>query len=690
MVSPFFSLSVLQIEATHFKAGNISNCLPNWETITADKYILEVIAKGVPMDFLEKPNCKFNRHSLNFSNLESEVIKSEIIKLLGKGVIIPVSREPDDFVSGIFTRPKKDGSYRMILNLKKFNEFLKLKHCKLESINDALDLVSEGCYFASVDLKDAYYSVGMDQRFQKYLKFYWNGQYYQYTVLPNGFAPAVREFTKILTPPFKYLRSQGHLSVKYLDDSLLLGETSNICLVNVRATVNLLRDLGFTIHPGKSVLIPTQQITFLGFIIDSVNMNITLTDVRKATILELCSKLLTKRQITIRELAQTIGTLVSSFRAVPYGQLHYRELEKCKILSLRRAVGNFDKNAYISREAAKELKWWKHNVLSVFAPIRLPKISYVIFSDASLEGWGGTDEKTDIGGRWTYSESENHINALELLAAFMCLQSFCKDKKGLHVMLKLDNTTAVAYVNHKGGTHSEACNKMALDIWEWAIEKDIWLSASHVPGIKNTVADLRSRVFYDNKEWSLNSNVFKLLCKHLGKPDIDLFASRLNTQCNKYVSYKPDPNAFQVDAFSINWSNITGYIFCPFSIIGKVLSKIVQDEATVLMVVPCWQTQPWFPQFVRLIKADTKPLLIRAHQELLQLPGTPYMHPLCNKLNLVAARLCGIYQQRDCLRQSQRSLVHHGDPAHKKYTVLQFDDGWSSAAAGSITPSNLL
>ena len=105
-------------------------------------------------------------------------------------------------------RTKKDDSCRMILNLKTFNKFLKFKHCKLESMKDALDLITEGCYFGSVDLKDAYYSIPIHENYQKYLKLFWKEEYYQYIVLPNGFSPAVRVFTKILTPPFKYLRGQ--------------------------------------------------------------------------------------------------------------------------------------------------------------------------------------------------------------------------------------------------------------------------------------------------------------------------------------------------------------------------------------------------------------------------------------------------------------------------------------------------
>ena len=102
---------------------------------------------------------------------------------------------------------KKDGNYRMILNVKTFNEFLKFKHCKLDSIEDAFDLITEGCYFGSVDLKDAYYSIPIHEYYQKYLKLFWKEEYYQYIVLTNGFSLALRVFTNVLTPPFKYLRS---------------------------------------------------------------------------------------------------------------------------------------------------------------------------------------------------------------------------------------------------------------------------------------------------------------------------------------------------------------------------------------------------------------------------------------------------------------------------------------------------
>ena len=189
-----------------------------------------------------------------------------------------------------------------------------------------------------------------------------------------------------------------------------------------------------------------------------------------------------------------------------------RHLENYKIESLRRAHGVFDKKEFISTEAKTELKWWKENIKSSFAPIKVQPVHYAIYSDASLEGWGGTDGEVDIGGRWGENEEISHINSLELLAAFLCLKSFCKNKSGIHVLLRLDNSTAVAYINKKGGMVSKYCNDLAFDIWSWAVKKDIWLSASHVPGVKNNIADLKSRYFYDNQEWSLNPYMFGPFC----------------------------------------------------------------------------------------------------------------------------------------------------------------------------------
>ena len=177
-------METLRAEVEKFKGGNITNCFQKWANITQDQFVLNIVKFGLTMEFAEVPLCQFVP-PLNFSPGETEIIDAEISKLLSKGVIVNTTREPNDYVSSIFTRTKKDGSYRMMLNLKTFNEFLKFKHCKLESVEDALDLITEGCYFGSVDLKDAYYSIPIHENYQKFLKLSWKEECYQHVVLPN-------------------------------------------------------------------------------------------------------------------------------------------------------------------------------------------------------------------------------------------------------------------------------------------------------------------------------------------------------------------------------------------------------------------------------------------------------------------------------------------------------------------------
>ena len=119
---------------------------------------------------------------------------------------------------------------------------------------------------ASVDLKDAYYSVPIHQEHQKYLKFEWQGQLYQFTCLPNGLACAPRLFTKLLKPAYSTLRKQGFQSIGYIDDSYLQGITKPECENNVQATTKLFDSLGLYVHPDKSILEPSQVLEFLGFV----------------------------------------------------------------------------------------------------------------------------------------------------------------------------------------------------------------------------------------------------------------------------------------------------------------------------------------------------------------------------------------------------------------------------------------
>ena len=94
-----------------------------------------------------------------FSASERTIMNEQIEKLLDKGVIFKSTLESGGFISTIFLIPKKDGTHRLILNLKNLNEYVAYHHFKMDNIQTVLKLIRPGCFMASVDLKDAYYSV---------------------------------------------------------------------------------------------------------------------------------------------------------------------------------------------------------------------------------------------------------------------------------------------------------------------------------------------------------------------------------------------------------------------------------------------------------------------------------------------------------------------------------------------------
>ena len=117
-----------------------------------------------------------------------------------------------------------------------------------------------------------------------------------------------------------------------------------------------------------------------------------------------------------------------------------------------------------------------------------------------------------------------------------------------------------------GTSHSLACNKAIKQIWEFAISKDLWLSATHLPGRLNIGADEESRKNESRLEWKLRENLFQQVIHYFGmKPEIDLFASGLNYQIKPFVSYRPDPECYAVNAFLIPWKNFLFYALSLFN-----------------------------------------------------------------------------------------------------------------------------
>ena len=568
---PWLKKHFLQ-QIASFEGGRIRKYFSPWQEITTDSEILDMVS-GTHIEFQSIPAQTRPKISCKFSPQECATIQTEVSSLTflkGRSLLKHIMTQGS--LSPRLCSSKERRNNPNDLNLQTLNEHVVYLHFKMNTLKDAISLLKPNCFMASIDLKDAYYSVPIAQVHQKYLKFQWKNKLYAFTCFPNGLAFCPRKFTKLLKPVYSVLRHLGHASSPYIDDSYLQGNDYYSCLANVIDTIRLIYYLGFLIHPGKSVLVSTQRLIFLGFILDSVLMRIYMTPDKVAKVIDLCSNLLSAQMPTIRTVSQVLGYIISTFPGVMFGPLYFRHLECDKSLTLIQANRDFDLPMTLSVEAKQELSWWVSSAPHSYNVVSRGQPEVTLTTDDSLVGWGCMLGETRTGGSWSPNEKSKHINYLELLAVYLAFQSLTPQVTGKHVKVMVDNMTALSDINHMGTDKCKDRHQLVTAIWLWCMEHSVWLTAVHILGAENIDADLQSRVFNTNLEWTLNKPIFAAAISKLSvSSNIDLFASRLNFQIQPYVSFHPDPGAIAINAFHMSWKPYLSHIFPPFCLTSRIL-----------------------------------------------------------------------------------------------------------------------
>ena len=179
--------------------------------------------------------------NINAHKLEQSIIDEEVRKLIPKKVIVTTYVQEGDFFSNLFIRSKKDGSYRTILNLKKLNQDYESAHFKMESIKQVTHMIKPNMYLASLDIKDAFYTVPIYKPQRMYLKFMWLNKAYQFIVMSIGCVDA----KKICQQDIK-------ASPLLAPRTRLAGETYQECCDSIYATMSLFKNLHYS--PDKIII----------------------------------------------------------------------------------------------------------------------------------------------------------------------------------------------------------------------------------------------------------------------------------------------------------------------------------------------------------------------------------------------------------------------------------------------------
>ena len=491
------------------------------------------------------------------------------------------------------------------------------------AINTVRSILRPGDFMMKMDLKDGYYVVPIYPHHRKYLRYQFERVTYEFQCFPFSLASAPRAFTKLLKPIVAVIRSKGIRIVIFLDDLLIMHQGKVQCQKIFSQVTNLLSNLGFLIKQEKCSSCPTQQIIFLGALLNTISITIALPEEKMEFIVQTSHQMHSTHQCSLQELSTLLGRMSHAAQTgVSTAPLHYRMLQMMHIEEIQRC--GFKSKKHI---------------------LQLPDSS---------------------GGHWGPLEAKQHINALELKAAYLALQSFLSQIHPLprHILLEMDSTTAVAYLNKRGGTHSTPLSDQALQIWEYVLNKESRITARHIPGVLNVEADLASREFNPHTEWMLDKTIFKKITVCFFVPEIDLFASRFNHQVPLYMSPDPDPGSMAFDTFKFRQSfgRWKSFIHPPVVLLSRIIQKVRQDKATTLLVAPNWPRQPWYLKLCQML--IDHPLQLPIKESLLTLPFRPGMtHPLWRSLRHSMANIRKRYRTAGLSSEVIKILLSSWSPA---------------------------
>ena len=309
-------------------AGRLSRFLSNWKVITQDEWVLQTVT-GYRIEFLRKPWQNHKPPQITLTEREEECMLSEISNMLDKQAISETENSSQGFYSQMFLVPKKDGRQRPVINLKRLNQSVKTEHFKMEGIHMLKDLLKAGDWMAKIDLKDAYFMIPIAQEDRDFLRFQWQDKTYQFNCLPFGLSSAPWVFTKTTRPVVAALRELGLRLIIHIDDILVMAETESLLKDHITAVIYLLENLGFVINHPKSELTPTQEIEFLGFTVNSTEMELKMPGEKIKKIRSEATKALQARTVSALMLSCIIGKMNAATQAIPMAPLYYRNLQTC-------------------------------------------------------------------------------------------------------------------------------------------------------------------------------------------------------------------------------------------------------------------------------------------------------------------------------------------------------------------------
>ena len=299
----------------------------------------------------------------------------------------------------------------------------------------------------------------------------------------------------------------------------------------------------------------------------------------------------------------------------------------------------------------------------------------------SKSGWGAICQGETTEGRWTSEEAGFHIIYLELLAMFLALQSFLRDKTNVAVLVRSDNCTAITYLNKMGSPLRSHLCQLALEIWKWC-----FLHRITPPGREGQCSD-RLGISESRQQRLATLTIGVRSCP---SPGGSLY-NRSACEQNKFTTAR----LLQLEARSTGESSrcllnflVTGLSIPfppPFQLDREsILKDLFRGGRPSLLIAPAWPAQVWYSQLLRMLTGN--PILLPVKQDLLLSPDLR-PHPLNpeNRMYLAAWPVSGkLSRHRDFLNELQSYSCSPGKPMRTQHTIQPGLSGVAGVLEGML------
>ena len=324
----------------------LQNFWQTWLDLGAGLKVVQILREGYALPFRIRP--KLTRSpaviSCYVNPRRNSYLLEALHQLIAQNAVELVNHTTSlGFFNRLFLVPKPNNKWRPILDLSKLNLFLKTEKFKMETPETIRTSLQQGEWVTSIDFKDAYFHIPVQEQSRKYLRFHVKGQTYQFKALPFGLSIAPLEFTVVAKVVKLMALRQGIRIHQYLDDWLVRARSHQACLQHTQTLVKICQKLGWLVNADKSELDPKQIFDFVGYQFDLKTGRVRPTPDRWQSLQDKILEILSLPACPVWQFMPLIGLLTATEKQVHLGRLHMRPIQwHLKTLKARHIPGRLN------------------------------------------------------------------------------------------------------------------------------------------------------------------------------------------------------------------------------------------------------------------------------------------------------------------------------------------------------------